>query len=129
MNSLRSGCCLGLVLVWVPRKQPETKSQVQAMYFGDDSGKENHRIGEDGIKIGKSQYQYRGAFQGRCCGNGGSPGWVQDSFQNHPLMDGGGSFTHPFFSPIDALIKSSFSAPPHSSQEAFNPWAERRQLS
>ena len=129
MSSSRSGCCLGLVLVWVPRKQPETKSQVQAMCFGDDSGKENHRIGEDGIKIEKSQYQYRGAFQGRCCGNGGSPGWVQDSFQNHPLKDGGGSFTHPFFSPIDALIKSSFSAPPHSSQEAFNPWAERGQLS
>ena len=45
------------------------------------------------------------------------------------LKDRGGSFTHPFFSPIDALIKSSFSAPPHCFQESFNPWAEHGELS
>lgn len=120
---------MGFVLVWVPCRQPEIKSQVQAVCFGDDSGKEKHGIREDGLKIGKSQYQYWGAFQGRCCGNGGSPGWVQDFFQIHPSEGWGREFYRPVFSSTDALIKSSFSAPPYSSQEAFNPWAERGQLS
>ena len=95
--------------------------------FRDDSGKEKHGIGEDGIKIGKSQYW--GLFQGCCCGNGSSTGWVQDPFQIHPSEGQGMEFYPPIFSPIDALIKLSFSAPPHCFQESFNPWAEHGELS